>query len=467
MIYKNEERIGFISAIGSNGEGICKDEGIIVFIPFALVGETVKYKVLKVTSKLAYGKIIEVIEPSPERTTPKCPVFGKCGGCQLQHVEYDNQLKIKEDNIRDCFKKIANLEVNVEKTIIGKSPYRYRNKIQLPVRFDGKSTLIGFYAENSHRVIPIKDCVINPDWTANLITCFEKYISENNIRGYSDIDGKGTIREITAREVNGNLIIAVVVNEKLPNESKLIEALKSFLRVDFSLFINVNKSKTNVIYGEHFRLIYGAPEYASEMLGIKHKMGVRSFMQVNSDVCEKLYSKVKELAQIDNDTVVIDAYSGAGLMTALLSKDAKRGYGIEIIPEAVDIANQLAVENGLLEKISNYKGKCEEIMPDIIRQNVSNNEKITIVLDPPRKGCDNAVLQAVIESGADRIVYVSCNPSTLARDVGVICGSLVVGEDGIKKQESFLPRYKVASVTPFDMFSQTKHVETVVCLTKI
>lgn len=466
MLYKNEERIGLISAIGSNGEGICKDDGIIVFIPFALVGEKVKYKILKVTSKLAYGKVIDVIEPSPHRVKPKCPVFSKCGGCQLQHVEYSKQLKIKEDNIRDCFKKIANLDVDVENTVSGEKPFRYRNKIQLPVRFDGNSTQIGFYAENSHRVIPISDCIINPEWTADLISCFNDFIKENAIRGYSDFDGKGVIREITAREVRGNLIITVVVNEKLTNENKLIDILKQRLNLEFSLFINVNKKKTNVIYGDEFRLIYGKQEYSAEMLGIKHKMGVRSFMQVNTDVCEKLYSKVKELACISNDTVVIDAYSGAGLMTALLSKEAKQGYGIEIIPEAVDIANQLAIENGLQEKIKNINGKCEDIMPDIIKRNLNNNEKSTIVLDPPRKGCDNAVLQAVIESNADRVIYVSCNPSTLARDVGLICGSLVFCENGIKKQDEFIPRYNINSVIPFDMFSQTKHIETVVCLTK-
>lgn len=465
---KNQELISTVSNIGSNGEGIIKDEGKVVFVPFAIAGEKIKYKVLKVTNKLAYGKLLEVLTPAEERVRPKCSVFGKCGGCQMQHVKYLNQLKIKEENVKNAFLKIANLKVEVKSTIKGASEWGYRNKLQLPVGVVDGQTVIGFYAENSHRIIPINDCPINASWTKNVISAFKKYIQENNLQGYDEISHSGQLREITVKEVKGNLIITVVtLSKELPNKDNLIEILKNDLKYTFSLYHNVNDKKTNVIYGEQFNLLYGAPDYTADMLGIKYKIGVRSFMQVNTSVCSKLYSAVKEACNVNENTTVIDAYSGAGLMTALLSKDAKKGYGVEIIPEAVDCANDLARLNGLSEKISNYVGKCEDIIPDIIAKEKRENADICLVLDPPRKGCDKRVIESIIDSDIDKIVYVSCMPSTLARDVGLIVGTLKFSDNGIEILDNPTHRYKVDLVRPFDMFSQTKHVETLVVLTKI
>lgn len=465
---KNDEKIGIVSAIGSNGEGIIKDEGIVTFVPFALVGEKVRYKVLKVNSKIAYGKVLEVIIPAEIRVRSKCPVFTKCGGCQLQHVKYLSQLKIKEENVINCFKKIAGLDVKILPSIKGDYDFRYRNKLQLPVRQGDDGVIIGFYAENSHRVVPISDCLINAEWTKSLIEAFSQYFSTYNVIGYDEKNHSGDVREITAREVKDKLIITLVVNnEKVKRIDKLIEILQDKISNEFSLYINVNKSQTNIIYGDEFKLVYGKGEYQSEMLGIKYKVGVRSFMQVNTSVCQKLYSAVCSLACLDENTTVIDAYSGAGLMTAMLAKKAKKAIGIEIIPEAVRLANELALKNGLDKKISNYQGKCEVIMPDIINKERENNEKISIVLDPPRKGCDISVVNAVINSQADKIVYVSCMPSTLARDVGLIVGTLEVKDGQIVKVDNPTCRYEVSSIRTYDMFPHTKHIETVVSLTKI
>ncbi len=465
---KNDERIGIVSAIGSNGEGIIKDEGIVVFVPFTLIGEKVRYKILKANSKIAYAKALEIIIPAEIRIRSKCPVFTKCGGCQLQHVKYLCQIKIKEENVVNCFKKIAGLDVKLLPTIKGDNEFRYRNKLQLPVRQGDDGVLIGFYAENSHRVVPINDCPINAEWTKNLIEAFREYFSTYSITGYNEENGTGEIREITAREIKDKLIITVVSNsEKIRHVDSLIDILKAKMSYEFSLFKNVNKSRSNVIYGDDFELIYGKGEYQSDMLGIKYKVGVRSFMQVNTTVCQKLYSAVSSLVCADEDTTVIDAYSGAGLMTAMLAKKAKKAIGIEIIPEAVRLANELALKNGLENKVSNYQGKCELIMPDIIEKEKTNNQKIAIVLDPPRKGCDYSVIQAVQKSQADKIVYVSCMPSTLARDVGLIVGTLEVKEGQIVKVEKPICKYEVSSIRTFDMFPQTKHVETVVCLKRI
>ena len=469
MMIKNEERIGTVVAMGMNGEGVLKEDGVVVFVPLAMTGEKIKYKVLKVARGYAYGKVLEVLTPAEDRVRPKCPVFGKCGGCQLQHVRYPLQLKIKEEKIANCFKKIAFCEVDVKPAVRGDDEYGYRNKLQLPVSVDkfGK-TVIGFYAENSHRVVPVTDCPINAVWTKDIIAAFSEYFDSTGVCGYNEETKSGIVREITVKDVKGKLIITVVATtDKLPFTERLLEILHTNIKYAFSLYLNVNNNDTNVIFGEKFILLHGNADYSADMLGIKYKVGVQSFTQVNDCVCAKLYSMVNALADADENTVIIDAYSGAGLMTALLSKRAKKAIGIEIVPEAVKLANELASQNDLSEKIRNYQGKCEDILPDIIKREKEEDNKIVVVLDPPRKGCELKVIDALKASGADKIIYVSCKPSTLARDVGLIVGTLEHDGATIKKAENVISDYKIESVRPLDMFAQTKHVETVCLLVKI
>ncbi len=295
MIYKNDELTGIVVGLGSNGEGIIKHDGMVVFVPYALVGEKIRYRVLKVTSKCAYGKVIEVVTPAETRIRPKCNVFGKCGGCQLQHLKYTSQLKFKEDTVKLCFQKIAGLDVKMLPAVKCENVFSYRNKLQLPVEQTSDGVRIGFYAENSHRVVAIDDCPINPDWTTKIIASFSEYIKEFNIKGYSSVTNSGELREITAREVDGNLIItAVVLEETIRGIDRLIDILKSKLKSNFTLYLNVNKGTSNVIYGDKFILKYGLPFYTGELLGIRHKVGVQSFMQVNNDMCIKLYSAVRD-----------------------------------------------------------------------------------------------------------------------------------------------------------------------------
>ena len=469
MMNKNDVREGTVVAIGMNGEGVLKDNGIIVFVPFALVGEKIRYKILKVSSGYAYGKVEEVLTPAEERVRPKCPVFGKCGGCQLQHVKYVSQLRIKEENIANCFKKIAFSDVLIKPTVRGDDEFRYRNKLQLPISVDksGK-TVIGFYAENSHRVVPVSDCPINAVWTADVISAFTEYFEASGVKGYNETLHTGDIREIAVKDVKGKLIITVVATlNNLPHKDKLIKILQDKVKYSFSLYLNINRSHSNVIYGDKFVHLFGNKDFAADMLGVRYRVGVQSFMQVNDCVCAKLYSTVCTLAEIDENTTVIDAYSGAGLMTALLSRHAKKAIGIEIVPEAVRLANLLAKQNGLEDKISNYLGKCEEILPDIIEREKQAGNKTVIVLDPPRKGCDIKVINAVKASKADKIIYVSCKPSTLARDVGLITGTLVHNGSEIKKSDKPCGDFVIDCVRPFDMFAQTKHVETVCALTRV
>ncbi len=468
MLKKNQEFINTIQYLGANGEGILKQDGIIVFVPFALIGEKIRYKILKVTSKCAYGKVLEVLTPAEERVRPKCAVFGKCGGCQLQHLAYSYQVKNKEDNVKNCFKKIAGLEVSVLPVVKCNNEYGYRNKLQLPVASTENGTVIGFFAENSHRVIPIDDCPINPVWTKSLIEVFYDYIKKYGLRGYSETDFSGDIREITVKEIKDNLIITVVVtDEKIVGIDYLISKLETSIKRQFSLYINVNNTRSNVIYGEKFILKHGSPSYVGEMRGIKYKIGVQSFMQVNNEICAKLYSSVLEAVNLDEKTTVIDAYSGAGLMTAMLAKNASRAIGIEIIKEAVQCADELAKLNGLSGKITNHCGKCENVLPQIISEERNKGNKLCLILDPPRKGLDISVVKSVIDSGIERIVYVSCMPSTLARDVGLIVGSLELIGNEVKKSSNYVPRYEIEFIKPFDMFPQTKHIETLVVLNRI
>ena len=467
MLKKNNEYVNTVNCLGANGEGVLKEEGAVVFVPFVLPGEKIRYKLVKVTSKCAYGKVLEVLTPAEERVRPKCSVFGKCGGCQLQHLSYSYQIKTKEETVKNCFKKIAGLDLTVASAIKCTNEYGYRNKLSLPVADGGDKVNIGFFAENSHRVIDINNCYINPSWTENVISTFREYFKKYDLKGYNELDFSGDVREITVKEIKDNLIITLVVlNEKIAGIDYLISKLKSALKLQFSLYINVNNSRTNLIYGDKFLLKYGKPAYVGDLRGIKYKIGVQSFMQVNNEMCGKLYSVVCEAVCADENTTVIDAYSGAGLMTAMLAKNAKKAIGIEVCKEAVDSANELKEVNGLNDKMFNYNGKCEELLQKIIDQEKENGAKVCLVLDPPRKGLDQSVIDAIIKSGIEKIVYVSCKPSTLARDVGLICGSLEYVGNEIKKSQAQDLRYNVEFVKPFDMFPQTKHVETLVCLTK-
>ena len=466
MVKKNDIYIGEVIDFGSNGEGIIKREDLVVFIPFSIIGETVKYKVLKTEKNIAYGKIVEIIKPSPLRVAPECAVFGRCGGCDLQHVDYEKTLDIKRENVRRCFEKIANLPVEPQETVRSDMIFGYRNKLQLPVGTENGETVIGFYARNSHRIVSISSCPINPSWTETVINVFKDYLTFSGVKPFDQVCETGEIKEITVKEIGVALIITVVsVKDTLKNADYLIEKLKEKFSV-FSLYLNLNTANNNVIYGEKFILLYGEKDYECEVNGVKIRSGVQSFSQVNDNVCAKLYETAVSLATKDSPDSIVDAYSGAGLMTAMLAKKCNNVYGIEIVKEAVNCADEVAKSNGLLSKMTNICGKTEEVLPKMIAEKkIIGN--FNVVLDPPRKGCEYEVLDAINKSGAKRVVYISCMPSTLARDVGILTGTLVKGGKGLIKAENPSGAFKMERVIPFDMFPQTKHVETVCLLKKV
>lgn len=462
---KNDELVGIVTDVGANGEGIIKEEGFVIFLPFAFLGEKIRYKILKVKKNYAFGKVLEVLTPADQRVKPVCALFGKCGGCQLQHLKYSSQLKLKSKIVKDCFYKVAGLELSVPLTERSTKEYGYRNKLQIPVTDVGGETVIGFYAENSHRPIKTDFCPIT-DWSKDIIAAFKDYIAKFSVRGYNEFDNSGELRHIAVRAVDDKYIItAVSVNPTLRGEEYLIERLKKNF-TNFSLYINVNDKPTNVIFGDKFRLIYGEGRYVSQLRGIKYEYGAQSFLQVNKEVSERIYRKAVELAAPNDKTVVIDAYSGAGLMTAMLAERAYKAYGVEIVAEAVECADCLKTINALGDKMENILGSCEAVLPSLISKIKATEREIAIVLDPPRKGCDAAVLEAVKNSRANRIVYISCNPATLARDVGILIGSLELKDGELKRAENYAPLYEITFIQPYDMFAQTRHIETLVCLSK-
>lgn len=464
---KNKEYVGEVLSLGSEGEGVIKCGGFTAFVPFCLVGEKVSFKVLKVSGGVAYGKLTEVHSISPDRVAPVCPHFEKCGGCQLQHIAYSAQLAFKRQLVENCLKKIGGLDVGVAPAVAGENQYGYRNKLALPVGADGDgNTVTGFFAPRSHRIVPINSCALQAKWSGALIAALTSFMREEGLNGYDEATRTGDIRHLVAREVDGALVITVVAASRVNLEKFASSLSEIFGR--FTLWLNVNNAKNNVIFGREWHICRGEGFFTGEDGGIKFKAGANTFLQVNDGVRKLLYRAVIDAVK-DKDTVAVDLYSGGGLLTAMLAKECRCAYGIEIVREAVDCADELCKLNGLTDKMFNICGKVEDKIGEVFAR--CKDFKKAIVCDPPRKGMERSVVRAILASGAGKVVLVSCNPATLARDLGLLCGSLTEVDGQIVKNPSYSADssdgfYRISSVTPFDMFPQTKHVETLVVLSK-
>ena len=474
MIEKNDIICAVTNAIGSNGEGIIRHEGITFFVPACLPGEKIRFRVLKVKGNIGYGKVEEILTPAEERVREKCPVYSKCGGCCLQHLDYSAQLAHKSAVVRDTLRKIGGISVSVPTAIKSDAPYKYRNKLQIPVGVDKEGkTVIGFYAEHSHRIVPITACAIHPDWAEKLIAVVKRYMTECAVKGYDEETKKGAIRHIVAREIGGKYIITLVsAKRELPNLSYLIGLLSECFHI-FTLYVNFNDADTNVILGKEFQLVHGKGFFDAEEQGIVYEAGPVTFLQVNDNVRTRLYKDVLKTVCADGDEVVIDAYSGGGLLTAMLAKKCKRVYGIELEEEASRCADSLKAKNGL-ENMTNICGYVEEKLAAVLEK--EKGEKVRLILDPPRAGIARSVVKALLASGIPKLTLISCNPATLARDLGVLTGRLVETENGelVKnpdyegkaEDEVLSGYYAIEKIQPYDMFPQTKHVETLVQLSQ-
>ncbi len=464
---KNKEYKGEVLSLGSEGEGVIKLEGQTAFVPFCLAGEKVSFKVLKAGGSVAFGKLTEVHTLSEHRAAPECPYFEKCGGCQLQHMDYSTQLEFKRYSVESCLKKLGGLQVEVGETVASAKQYGYRNKLALPVGVDAEGeTVVGFYAPRSHRIIPINTCSLQSAWSDTLIAALKAFMKTNGLRGYDESSLKGDIRHIVGREVSGKLVITVVAAHDI-NLTPFAEILDESFK-DYTLWLNINNSRGNAIFGSNWRVCKGSGYYSDEAEGIAFQVGANTFLQVNDDVRAKLYGAVIK-ACADGDAVAVDLYSGGGLLTAMLAKTCRAAYGVEIIPEAVACADKLKEDNNLSEKMFNYCGAVEDKIEEVFQKTAGY--KRVIVCDPPRKGMERSVVNAVLKSNADKVVLVSCNPATLARDLGLLCGSLKEVDGQLVKnpdynQDGLRGYYRIISATPYDMFPQTKHVETLVVLEK-
>lgn len=456
---KNDNIEATVESLGYRGEGVARIDRVPVFIAGALPGERVRAHVILVKKDYAVAKLTDVLKSSPDRAVPRCKYFGKCGGCNIQHLSYNAQLKFKRETVADALKKIAHISFEVASCVPSDIEYGYRNKLSLPVRRGKNGAETGLFAYNSHRIVEIDDCPLQTERVRKLIPRLRETAAR--FKPYDEDTGRGELRHFVVRDFGNRVSLTVVATHDV---SEKVRNVCSNSGAD-EVWLNINKQDNNVIMGDKTVLVTGE-WLPHETLGIKTCVHPKGFMQVNDSVMKKLYSAVTERAKQINPDRIIDAYSGGGTLTALLSPYAKEVVGVEIEQAAVNSAMELTKDMELTN-VRHICGDCAKVVPKLTNNTLSahravqapsaaetsdvltathNGDNTLIVLDPPRSGCDKAVVEAVNASGAENVIYVSCNPSTLARDL------------------SLLTDYEPTSVTPYDMFPQTAHVETLVCL---
>ena len=448
MVEKNKEYIVEIVDTGYKGEGIAKIDDFAIFIPNAIKGEKMKIKIIKVLTSYAFGKIIEIIEPSKNRLESDCSTYKRCGGCNLRHVKYDETLKIKQNLVQSLVNKTLKNKIKVKETIGMENPYYYRNKAQFPIGKDKENNVVmGVFANRTHEIIPIEECFIQNKEIQKLSKFILEFVKENDISVYDETSRKGLIRHIVTKigiKTNEIMCIIVINGKEIPKEKELtMQIIKKFPNVK-TIVKNINTKNTNVIMGEKNEKIYG-DGYIEDKLGeYTFKISPHSFYQVNPVQAEKLYSIGVEAANINKEDVVFDLYCGIGTISLFMAKYAKKVYGVEIVEEAIKDAK----ENAKINNIKNTEfiaGDTQLILDDLI-----NNKKIipnVVMVDPPRKGLDNRSVENILKIMPNRFVYISCNPATLVRDLA-----------------KFEEMYEIKSIQPVDMFPFTSHVECVAVL---
>ena len=440
-----------IEDCGIDGEGIGKADGFTVFVKDAVIGDTVTAKIIKAKKNYGYGRLMEVLKPSPYRVEPKCEFARQCGGCQLQALSYDQQLVFKTNKVKGHLERIGGFTDIPMEPIIGMDElFHYRNKAQFPVGRNKEGKIVtGFYAGRTHNIIENRDCALgvaeNKEVLDRVIAHMEKY----GIEPYNEATGKGLVRHVLIRYgyFTKEVMVCLILNgNKIPKEELLVKSLCEIPGMT-SITINVNKKHSNVILGEEIRLLWGQ-EYITDRIGdISYQISPLSFYQVNPMQTQKLYAKALEYADLHGEETVWDLYCGIGTISLFLAQKAKFVRGVEIVPAAIENAKENAKLNGL-ENTEFFVGKAEEVLPREYKKNGVYAD--VIVVDPPRKGCDETLLETMVEMNPERIVYVSCDSATLARDLKYLC------ERG----------YELRKVCPVDQFGMTVHVETVVLLSK-
>lgn len=452
MEYRKNDLVTIeISDIGVDGEGIGKADGFTVFVKDAVIGDTVTAKIMKAKKNFGYGRLMEIMKPSPHRVQPKCEIARQCGGCQLQALSYEKQLEFKEKKVRGHLERIAGFtEIPMEPIIGMEQPYHYRNKAQFPVgrNKDGK-IVTGFYAGRTHSIIENRDCALGLPVNKEVLDRVISYMEENHVEPYDEMTGKGLVRHILVRVgfFTGEIMVCLIINGvELPAEEKLIAALREIEGMT-SISLNVNKERSNVILGKRLINLWGQ-KYITDKIGeVSYQISPLSFYQVNPYQTEKLYGKALEYAGLTGEETVWDLYCGIGTISLFLAQQAKFVRGVEIIPQAIENARENAKLNGI-ENVEFFVGKAEEVLPEEYEKHGIYAD--VIVVDPPRKGCDEVLLQTIVKMQPKKVVYVSCDSATLARDLKYLCGE----------------GYQLERVCPVDQFGNTVHVECVVLLSR-
>lgn len=442
---KNEVYPLEIEGYGSSGEGVAHLDGQAVFVKGALAGERCAVQLLKVGRSAAWGRVQKVLQPSPHRQTPDCPQYPKCGGCALRHMDYGEELRFKRQRVEDALRRIGGWDGRVEVIHGAAEPARYRNKIQFPV---AQGPRVGFYRARSHEVIDAPDCLLQPLAATRLRTAFRDWMERYHIPAYDERRHEGLLRHFYVR-VNqaGESLCAIVANgDRLPRQEALIGALRAAEPGLLGVVLSVNREKTNVILGQTCRTLWGQDFLEDTLCGLRFRLSVPSFYQVNRAQTEVLYGRALALAELTGTETVLDLYCGIGTITLTMARQARQVIGAEVVPEAVADARANAQRNG----IGNTEflcGDAGEAALTLARRGVTPQ---VICVDPPRKGLSQDVIQAIAAMGPERVVYVSCDPGTLARDVKLL------GEQG----------YALRRAEAVDLFPRTGHVETVVCLSQ-
>jgi len=446
-VKKNDQLLLSCVSLGSNMEGICKHDNLVVFVPGMLPGETALVLILKVLSKYAYGRILTLnSKPSASRASSDCESFPSCGGCSCRHMLYEDTLIAKQNMVQHCLHSIAHMEIAVQPVIGMENPYHYRNKASFPIGGTAEDPVIGFYAQRSHRIISCSKCQNAETASDNIIQSFLAWIKRNKVAPYNEVTGTGILRHIVIRtNYLGQSLVTVVINQ---HSSDILRSFVPELEKNhvIGLVANYNLERTNVILGKHYETVYGASTISDKIGEIEYQISPASFFQVNRIQTKKLYDTVKSYAQLTSTDILADVYCGIGTISLYLARECKYVTGIEIVPQAI----QNAIINAKQNEINNVHFQCapaQVALPQLVQNGFRPN---VIVVDPPRKGLDSEVIQSIGSALPDRIVYVSCNPATLARDLSLL------------QQYDYMPE----KVQPVDMFCWTSDVETICLLSR-
>ena len=443
---KNDEIILDIIDITSEGSGVAKQDGMAVFVPMTAIGDTVKARILKVKKNYAFAKVIEIINPSKTRINVDCSIFSKCGGCAFRHIDYEEEKRIKENNVYEVIKRIGLVDKKAEEMLFDEPDF-YRNKVQYPISIDGE---IGFFALHSHRIVPCKNCYLQPQIFTSILEAASNWIEKYNISIYNEETNKGLLRHIYIRkgEISGEIMVVLVINgDSLPMWEELLKAISKVCGESLKSFqININKAKTNVILGEKCKTLFGNDYITDVLCGVKVRLSALSFYQVNHKMAEKLYQRARDYVNPKGKTI-LDLYCGAGTIGLSMANEAEKIIGVEIVEEAIKDANFNAEQNG----IKNAEFICADAAVAAKMLAEKGIKTDAVIVDPPRKGCSYDLIETIAQKfSPKRVVYVSCDPATLARDIKLF------GDLGYK-----LEKYSVA-----DLFPRTQHCECCALLLK-